>query len=84
MSFLTSHQGILVGDDPSGHCGRMRANAPDSPAIRFAEPENHVSDPGTARPLRWRSATTTVDQVETMPASDSCMTAEIAAAITPN
>ena len=39
MSFLTGHPGILVADHLSGHCGRMRPNAPASRAIRFAESE---------------------------------------------
>ena len=39
---------------------------------------------GSARPQMWRLATTTIDQVATMPTSDSYLTAEIATAITAN
>jgi hypothetical protein len=39
---------------------------------------------GSARPLSWRLATTTVDQIATMPTSDCYLTAEIATAITAN
>ena len=84
MSFLTRHPGILVADHLSGYCRRLRPNAPASPAIRFAESEDPGQCLGSARPLKWRLATTTVDQIATMPTNDSYMTAEIATAITGN
>ena len=86
VSFLIRRPGILVGDDLSGHDGRMRPNAPASLVVRFAEtgrPES-VTARGLARPHRWRLAASGVDQIAIMPTNDSCMTAEVAVAITAN
>jgi hypothetical protein len=86
VSFLIRRPGILVGDDLSGHDGRMRPNAPASPVVRFAEtgrPES-VTARGLARPHRWRLAATGVDQIASMPTNDSYVTAEVAIPITAN
>jgi len=83
MLFLSGRPGISVGDHLSGHCGRVCPNAPTSPATRFAEPEDpSLTYLGSTRPLELQLATTTVDQIATMPTNDSYLTAEIATAIT--
>ena len=86
VSFLIKRQGILVGDDLSGHDRRMRPNAPASPVVRFAaagRPESATAR-GLARPHGWRFAATGVDQIAGMPSNDSYVTAEVAIPITAN
>jgi hypothetical protein len=85
MSFLTRHPGIPVADHRSRYCGRMRTKALASPAVRFAEPEDYVSD----LPRVSAAPEAAIDDDDCrpnrdMPTSDSYMTAEIAAAITAN
>jgi hypothetical protein len=85
MSFLIRRPGILVGDELSGHRGRMRPNAPASPDARFAaaRPES-AACLGSGRPQRWRLATKGVGQIASMLTNHSYMTAEVATAITAN